>query len=856
MTAFEAVVIGRRAAIAAFALISSWQPIRAAESGAHSLDPRSPRASAAPSAEAFVENCGQWDSPVRFVARLPSATIEIETDGISIVRHQDGESASDWKSVHLGFDGATSGATVEGLDPQFGTYNFFRGNDRTQWVTDVGTFGRVRYRGIYHGVDVVVRFVGAELEYDLVVAPGGDVAQVRVRCDGIDSMSMEHDGSLVLSTPTGTIRHAAGACWESLPNGERRSLSCCPKILEPNVFGFDVEEHDPALELVIDPSLQWSTYLGSSTAAGVGDEGYAIATGPNGDVTVVGRADWVNFPTTSGAYQHTTHPNHSGMAFVTRLRASDGALVYSSLISGSGNENRPMAVAVDNLGRATVGGWTTSPDFPVTPGAFDTVKTYSGGSGFVLRMTPTGNDLEFSTFLEGATSLVGAAQVLALVVDKSTGAATVGGFAQQTFPTTPGCFQPLGHDGSDGFVARLDPAGSSLVWATYVGATGEDQILSLSVDDVGQVVFTGETNSTDFPVTPNALQRSYNTLNYREAFVGRLSADGAHLPWCTYLAGFFQSSGTFGRFIAPLDDGGVIVAGGTTCGNFPTTPGAYLTTASPAASNGFISRFDATGALSYSTLLNAGGVDIYAGAVDGSGVVSLSGICLPPFTAMAGSFQPNFGGGPDDAFVARLNPTLSKLFYSTFLGGSGEDFSNGLSISSTGRVAVVGTATSGYPTTPNAFMPNYPGAQTAAFVTTLDLVLNGVSLSGESTQACNGPLVANATSEPYQGNQAFGLYCTGAPPNAVGRLLVGAPSSVLQHVGHTGSGQHPLFGIDQEIAVLSDSLGYVETSFPLAAGAAGQQLVFRYEFTNPPACPGSSATSTSNLVKIVVLASQ
>jgi hypothetical protein len=228
-------------------------------------------------------------------------------------------------------------------------------------------------------------------------------------------------------------------------------------------------------------------------------------------------------------------------AFVTRLTPNGSALVYSTYIGGTDNlPNLPIesanALAVDSQGCATIAGWTCSPNFPTTPGAFDTTFNSGNHCGFVTRLSPTGSSLVYSTFLDGTYS-----EVRALAVDP-TGAATVAGrTGDPAFPTTPGAYDTSFNGGGNGFVSRLSPTGSSLVYSTFLGGNAGQwtRVVALAIDDQGFAVVGGDTETTSFPTTPGAFSPGPLGGTY-DGFVTRLdmlptgtAVFGNSSPGCT-----------------------------------------------------------------------------------------------------------------------------------------------------------------------------------------------------------------------------------------------------------------------------------------------------------------------------------
>jgi Beta-propeller repeat len=315
--------------------------------------------------------------------------------------------------------------------------------------------------------------------------------------------------------------------------------------------------------------LLYSTYLGGTQVDFTSD----IAVDRFGSALVVGTAASRDFPTTPGAFQ----PVFAGGdifsffpsdAFLTKLNPTGTGLVYSTYLGGSGNDFG-SGITLDALGNAYVTGRTDSPVFPTTPAAFQPLPpppVVNGGfvnfNAFVTKFSPTGSALVYSTLLGG--SKFDAATGVAV---DAHGNAYVSGFTESSdFPTTAGAFQPtvdFANNPPRNFVTKLDPTGSTLVYSTYLGSSG--QAGPLAVDAEGNAYVTGLTFSSTFPITAGAFQQHY--LGGREAFVTKLDATGSALVYSTYLGGSGDDS-TSG--IALDADCNAYVSGQTTSTNFPT----------------------------------------------------------------------------------------------------------------------------------------------------------------------------------------------------------------------------------------------------------------------------------------------
>jgi hypothetical protein len=796
---------------------------------------------------ALVENRGQWPQEILFLAPIAGGLLRVERDRVVLQLYPSATPATGL-AVAFTFEGADPWVTIEGEAQQPAIYNFLLGRETTDWSVEVHAFSRVRYRDLYPGIDLLFELISGRVKYSVVAAPGTDVSRLRLQVDGALQVVACDDEEFTVETSAGEIRSAVGRNWEVLDGGATRDVRCVWRLVDDATLGLLVEDRDASRPLVVDPGLTWSTYLGSSYSLfTTGDWASAVAVDGSGDVFVAGKTDGTDFPQTPGTFQapQGIHDN----IFLTRIRGSDGALVFSSVFGGTSASQRPHAIVVSANGRATVVGTTDVSDFPTTPGSFSPNKSSAGGalSGFVTQFTETGASLVFSTYLEGP--LYGG-QAEAVSEDRRTHSIVVGGRANgPDFPTTLGSFQPTAPgNGGDGFVSRLDPTGSFLEWSTFLGGSSVDDINAVTVDFDGEVLVTGATSSVDFPTTAGAFATQKGlSVN---AFVTRLNERGSKLVWSTYLGGSWPAGQDRADAVAIDATGAVVVSGQTTSPNFPITAGAWQGQF-PGTFVGFLTRLNPWGsALVYSTFLTGGAITDARGlAVDASGVATVSG-GASVFPTTPGAFDVSWNGGAD-LYVARLSPLGDRAFYSTFVGGPNNEACLALAMTDTGRVTIVGYSVDGYPTTPGAIQPDFSGGQSDGIATTLDLLLQGMESYGMSTPACVGPLAANATQMPAAGASTFSLYCSGAPPLATGWLLIGtaSPTSTLS------GGAAVWIALNRpwtRIPVTVNSDGYVETVLPLSAGASGKRVSCQYVFKNTPLCPGAGTLSASNGLTITV----
>ncbi|MFF2480671.1 SBBP repeat-containing protein [Paenibacillus sp. NPDC058071] len=306
-------------------------------------------------------------------------------------------------------------------------------------------------------------------------------------------------------------------------------------------------------------SLVYSTYLGGTG----GDGAFGIAVDFSGNAYVAGQTDSPDFPVTAGAIQ-TTNPTEVPIAFVTKLNAAGSGLVYSTYLGGSGGTTDATCIAIDNSGNAYVSGGTVSRNFPTTPGAFQT--TLQGDiDSYVSKLNPTGTALVYSTIL--GSSLNDTANAIA--VDDAGNAYVTGQTTSPDFPTTPGSFvTPLGIRRV--YVTKFNPDGTGLIYSALIGGDASNTPFAMALTPFRQVVVTGQTTSTDYPVTPDAFQPFLNGA--ADAFVTMLDPFGSFLEYSTYLGG---SSTDSGNGVAVDHSEAIYVTGQTFSFDYPTTPGAF-----------------------------------------------------------------------------------------------------------------------------------------------------------------------------------------------------------------------------------------------------------------------------------------
>jgi hypothetical protein len=654
---------------------------------------------------AFEANLGQSDKRVRFLARgsgygvfltgqeavlslHASASGHLTKAGAS---HRPSPSPTDVLRMQL--LGANWSAEPHGAEPLAGTVNYFRGNDPSRWKSEVPTFAKVQFAGVYPGIDLVYYGNQQQLEYDFVVAPGANPDTIRLHFAGARKLQLLTIGDLTVKAPDGLIVFHKPVVYQD-KNGQRQPVDGRFKLLAHNSVGFALGRYDHDRPLIIDPVLVYSTYLGGSR----NDEAVAIAVDGSGFAYIAGTTQSADFPVTSGAFQTAGAANHTYTPFVTKLNQDGTALVYSTFLSGTGGDTA-YALTVDGSGNAYVAGFATSLDFPVTPGAFQTTNV--GKRAFVTKLNSTGTALIYSTYLGGNGGIDGN-RINGIAVDASGSAYVAGLTNSTTFPTTPGAFQVSNHNSlHTAFVSKLHPDGSSLDYSTYLSGSQQDEAKAIVLGAHGNAYVAGFTSSTDFPVTSGAFQNKQNSATDSNGFVTELNAAGSELVYSTYLGGSVQDQV---RAIALDKSGNAWVTGYSASSDFPVTSGAFQSSQGAV----FVSKLNADGtSLAYSTFLGEpedvgvpGGNGITVGP---SGDIFIAGSSGPNFPVTPGAFQTTGWAGAS-GFVTRLNAAGTALVTSTYLGGSVGAFVNALAIDAGGNAYVAGQTTStDFPISTGAF---------------------------------------------------------------------------------------------------------------------------------------------------------
>lgn len=762
---------------------------------------------------AFEANRGQTDPSVAFLARGAGYALYV-TPAEAVFSLKTGDRGVS-RVLRMHLVDAAPAATIAGAAPLPGRRNYYIGDDPSRWHTGIPTYREVREAGVYPGVDLIYHGRRGHLEYDFIVAPGADPKAVRLRFDGADASRIDDQGNLVLAVGGQRVVHHAPVAYQRI--GGVRVPVAARYVRRGAVVAFDLGDYDPRRPLIIDPALNYSSYLGGVAD----DEARAVAVDKSGNIYITGSTKSLDFPGTSSSINGGTD------AFVTELK-SDGSIVFSTYL-GSGGTNEPStspgvemgnAIALNSQGNiyvtgGTAGGTTNSKSFPVING-YQTCGI-SDGDVFVSILDNTGKP-SYSTCVGGGLFEAG----MGLAVD-SVGDAYVVGWTRSApstqttsstgFPTTDNAIDTSKTSTSfenAGFFFKLDPSQGTngLLYSTYLGGAQNTLAYGVALDDQGMVYITGETMcDTDFlppgfSSPPGAFQQ--NNKGARDAFVLKLDLGASTAQNTLKRFTFFGGSAddaAYGIAVAGVDR--VYIAGATSSkSDFPVTPNNAYDSALGSGTwtrIGFVASLNlgsSTNQRIYSTLLgghslSSGTADttINAIAVDPNGRAYVTGSTLssdfPTQPAVTGLTN-GFGGNQYyDGFITSIDATGATLNYSAYLGGSIDDHGMGIALDASNTAYVVGGTSSPnagshpFPITQGAQQPKLksPAGTQDAFIAKVGLAANlGVVIKGVGTPQFsqpftyqvivtnNGPDTATGVSLKLQ----FKIKSSGAPTSGLG----------------------------------------------------------------------------------------
>ena len=678
----------------------------------------------------FIENQGQWPSQVQYLVKTSGVNVwitnrELIYDYYRIIPSVNGNNLTNSrKSNHL--KGTVKGHVVamtfgcnvpaekiQAMDQQTSYYNYFLGNDPSHWATGVPLYKTVILKEVYPGIDVELYTDNGNLRYDFLLKPGSDPRQIRLSFKGADGVDVEN-GNLMINTSVGEKIQGDIHAFQG-----NDKIDCRIIKIAGNVAGFKLGRYNETRPLRIDP-LVYSTYLGGNSD----DVAIDVALDGNDAMYITGSTWSTDFPTTDGAYQRDL--KGADDVFVSGFSADGQNLLFSTYLGGSYSDEATSLAYND--GKIYVTGIAYSEDFPITDGAFQDAN-HLGGDVFVTSLSSNGQSLGFSTYVGGfgfdcPTKLEAGDNIF------------VGGYTNSDdFPVTGDAYDNTFGGGNplhDGFVFKMNTSGGML-YSSYFGGSGDDQIYGICIDPTAPEVYylTGQTTSSNFPVTDNALdnQLGDGTGGNEDAFVAEFT--GNQLNYSTYLGG---TSTDYATDVAVNANHFIMVSGSTYSDDFPVTPDAFSSQRQGTYEDAFVTQLKPGG--------NSGSDDLkYSSYFGGSfeeevGAVLLKGedkLYITGYTSSQ-NFPVTPGAvsqeaiGNMDVFLTRFNFSDNSLDYSTYLGGSFDDIGSGLAEKSNGQVVISGSTMSfNFPVTNNAYDTTYHSENSSdAFLSVIGVVPTGI----------------------------------------------------------------------------------------------------------------------------------
>lgn len=671
----------------------------------------------------FVKNDKQWPEQVQYCASLPGGAVFFTGDRfvynyysmedmerIRRLREEKNDSGDErmrGHAYHVSFVGCNPSVVVSGRDKKKYYHNYFLGDDPSAWSTEVPVYDGVTYDELYAGIDLAVYSNGPAMKYDFIAAAGADPSLIRLQFNGV-MPKLTREGALEIRTSVNTVTEQAPYVYQVI-GGRKRGVKSKYVLHSNGEVGFAFPEgYDHSTELVIDPTLVFTTWTGATTT----NHAYATAHDETGNaylLSIVGLPGW---PVTTGAYQTTpgnpASPSPFGDVGISKYNSTGTALLYATYLGGQGLEHSTN-IKVNSNNELIVFGETTSANFPTTPGCYR--NTLLGTSDFfIVRLTAAGSALLGSTLFGGATGSEESGG--AVTIDNMGNILCAGNTNATDMPVTAGVVQSTNGGEGDIAIFKFDPTCTSLLFSTYLGGNKRDMAGDIQYKATGEIMISGGTLSANFPTTPGVIHPVITMPGSQDALVTVLRADATTLLYSTYLGVVNNMTHEYGTRITEDATGNIYVGGTSNSGLYPTTLNTYF---NPGGTF-FIQKLSPSLVQVASTKLGGGAsfgnTDMpQALYVDECGSVCFAFATLSQNTIPVTSDA--YQSTPGLLYVGRMNPDLTALNYGTYLGvslfaGSGGMFESSGTFDPYGNLYATLTISSNAPiaTTPGCFAPS------------------------------------------------------------------------------------------------------------------------------------------------------
>jgi len=610
----------------------------------------------------FEKNSGQYPSDVSFVGKGKDWIARIRANGIGFEWPLEGRTGV----MRIRYEGADLNAVVSAYDQLPGKINYIINAEPASWVTDIPLYSHVKAENIYPGIDVIYYHSNNTLEFDFKIQPFADPSLIRISFDEHSIPEISDEGKLKFPDAAGIPGLDVPVAFQII-DGVQRQIPVTYHINDDKTISLSLAEYDHSKELLIDPLIEFSSYLGGSGS----EEGFNVVI-KNGFLYVAGTTESSDFPTLN-PYQSVIGTIRS--SYIAKFSISGAALqlVYSTYIGNDIAELRGLVV--DNLGNAYITGSTSSTNFPLV----NPVQSLNAGiiDGYIVKLNPQGNALVYSTYFGGNSIDRGRAMAI-----DTTGSVYVTGVTASTDFPSVNAWQANNAGQLDAYVLKLKPNGSSYDYVTYLGGTSLDYGAGISLDDNNGVFVTGASRSTDLPAI-NALQT--NNAGGYDAFVVNINSTGTPV-YFDYIGGSGDDAGTD---VGMDSSGRIVIFGQTQSSNFPLTVQqtysdgeAFLTSIDLVSSQYNFSRY----------LGGSGSDSAWRMAIDTNDVAHVVGDTTSMDYPLLDPTQSTPGGGTD-GYVSSLSLVDGTLLYSSYIGGSLTDRARGVS-KEAGYLVVTGVTAS------------------------------------------------------------------------------------------------------------------------------------------------------------------
>lgn len=556
----------------------------------------------------FIQNKGQWDSRVVYRGDFSTGSFFLENQGFTVLLHNTDDLTKISDQLHghnpnlattgqpitlhshaykVKFLGTTSFAAQMQADKiQPYTNNYFLGNDESKWASDCQLSQAITYKNVYPNIDVRFYSDAAKLKYDIIVHPGGNINAIAMQYAGADKIQVQNK-ELLINTSVGDVKELYPYSYQ-VADGQKRTVDC-RYVVKDNIVRFKVSDYDPKTTIIIDPTLIFSTFTGSTAD----NWGYTATPGPDGTFYAGGIAFSGGYPTSAGAIQTTFGggANEDGNGpfdiAIIKYSANGSNRLFATYLGGSGNE-QPHSMICDAQGNLIVAGRTSSTNYPGTPTRstvdYDIVITKinslgnvrigsvriggSGNDGVNIRgkyIAPAGIDATRRNYGDDARSEV--------ITDAAGNIYLASCTQSNNFPVTPGVFQQtfgggssagLNHFPQDGVILKYNANLTTLLFSTYFGGSGDDACFVLSQNPLsGDIYVGGGTTSTNLPGNTAGVIQPTN-LGGVEGFLTQIKNDGSAIIRTTYLG----TPGDDQVYGVQFDKKGFPYVMGTTTGNW------------------------------------------------------------------------------------------------------------------------------------------------------------------------------------------------------------------------------------------------------------------------------------------------